>query len=468
VSAVLILTVKRTPCVLTIAGSDSGGGAGVQADLKTFAALGVYGMSVLTAITAQNTVQVKEIHDVEAGFVKAQIDAVVEDIGVDAAKSGMLHRAEVIEAVAQKVEEHGIRIVVDPVMYAKGGRELLEPEAINTLSRRLLPLALVATPNIVEAEVLSGIKIKSLDDAKKAAEKISTLGPKAVVVKGGHLQGDRVVDTLFFENETKTYDGERVETKTTHGAGCCFSAAIAAELAKGRNVYEAVQTAKMFVAKSIRFGLSLGHGYGPVNPMVNLYNEAECYRIIQNLGEAVKLLEANPEVASLAPEVQINVAMALPYAVGFEDVAAIPGRIARVGSRLKAHSCPEFGSSKHLAQTILSAMKQNPDRMAALNIRFSPEILAVCEKLGLSHSYYDRREEPEDVKKAEGKTISWGADQAIRRSGKVPDLIYHKGDVGKEPMINLLGRTALEVAEMAIAIAKRYTREIQGGGYGNE
>ena len=447
----------RIPCALTIAGSDSGGGAGIQADLKTFAALGVHGMTAITSITAQNTVAVTAVQDVDPEVVRAQIEAVVEDIGVDAAKTGMLHTSEIIEVVAEEIERHGFPVVVDPVMIAKSGAALLRPEAKETLVRRLLPLATVVTPNAMEAEAISGIKIETLEDGRRAAEEIASLGPKAVVVKGGHiLQTEgKAIDILLYEGEFTLFEAERYETKTDHGTGCSFSAAIAAELAKRRSIPEAVGVAKVFVNRAIRYGLQIGRGHGPLNPMANLYNEAERYRVLRDVGEAVRLLEGTPEVRALVPEVQMNIGMALPYATGPDDVAAVVGRIVRMRQGVRASGCPEFGASRHVARTILAVMRFDPEVRAGMNIRYSEEAVKVCQELGLTVSFYDRREEPREVKEREGMTTTWGAEQAVRRAGRVPDVIYHLGDWGKEPMITLLGRTALEVAERAVEIAKR-------------
>jgi hydroxymethylpyrimidine/phosphomethylpyrimidine kinase len=257
----------RIPVALTIAGSDSGGGAGIQADLKTFAALGVHGTSAITAITAQNTVTVTAIHEVPVSVIRAQIDAVVEDIGVQAAKTGMLASAEIIEAVSAAIKEHGIaNLVVDPVMVAKGGARLLHSDAIATLYRYLLPLARVVTPNIPEAEVLLGRSLSTLDDRRQAARDLVALGPRAAVVKGGHA-GTDAIDIYWDGAQMVELPGRRVDTRNTHGSGCVFSAAIAAGLAKGQDPLEAVQAAKAFITAAIEQSLELGKGHGPVNPM---------------------------------------------------------------------------------------------------------------------------------------------------------------------------------------------------------
>ena len=252
---------------LTIAGSDSGGGAGIQADLKAFAALGVFGTSAITSVTAQNTVGVQGVHDLPPEFVGRQIDSILEDIAIDAAKTGMLSNVVIIEVVAAKVKAHRIeRLVVDPVMVAKSGASLLQPDAVQAIIARLLPLALVVTPNLAEAEALSGHTIAGLDGMRQAARQIHGLGPRYVVVKGGHLQG-RAIDLLFDGNAFAEFDAERIDTPHTHGTGCVFSAAITAELAYGRPVPDAVAAAKRFVTSAIRHGFPLGKGYGPTDPM---------------------------------------------------------------------------------------------------------------------------------------------------------------------------------------------------------
>jgi len=248
---------------LTIAGSDSGGGAGIQADLKTFAALGVYGLSALTAITVQNTQGVRAAQELPPELVAAQIDAVLEDIGADAAKTGMLSSSPIIEAVARCVAKWNMRLVVDPVMVAKGGDPLLQPEAIKTLATVLLPLAEVVTPNLFEAEVLTGQRIEALDDMRTAAQAIHALGPRHVVVKGGHRVADPI-DVYFDGKRFVELRGERISTRHTHGTGCTFSAAITAFMAQGMPVDAAVASAKHYTTEAIRHAPGLGSGHGPV------------------------------------------------------------------------------------------------------------------------------------------------------------------------------------------------------------
>lgn len=255
------------PRALSVAGSDSGGGAGIQADLKTFAALGVYGMTAITAVTAQNTMEVTGVVEIPPEDVARQIDAVATDIGVDAAKTGMLSSAPIIEVVAERISRHRItRLVVDPVMISKGGAPLLRPEAMTTLRRLVLPLALVATPNLHEAGALLGREIRTIEDMEAAARALADLGPRYVVVKGGHLEG-AAIDVVFDGHRLERLEARRVPTAHTHGTGCVFSAAITAGLARGLDAPRAIRAAKTFITRAIETALPLGHGHGPANPM---------------------------------------------------------------------------------------------------------------------------------------------------------------------------------------------------------
>ncbi|MEW6656156.1 MAG: bifunctional hydroxymethylpyrimidine kinase/phosphomethylpyrimidine kinase [Aquificota bacterium] len=255
-----------TPRALTIAGSDSGGGAGIQADLKTFTALGVYGMSAITSITVQNTVGVYEVLDLPPQIVYDQIRVVAEDIGVDACKTGMLSNEEIIRVVAKAIREFKLeKFVLDPVMRAKSGDTLLKESSKEALIKELIPLALVITPNIPEAEELCGFEIKGLEDMERACKKIYSLGCSAVVLKGGHMQYEDMID-IFYDGKSFEYlKGKWVKTKNTHGTGCTFSSAITSYLAKGYNLIDSVKKAKEYIQGAIENSLPLGKGHGPLN-----------------------------------------------------------------------------------------------------------------------------------------------------------------------------------------------------------
>jgi hydroxymethylpyrimidine/phosphomethylpyrimidine kinase len=262
--------------VLTIAGSDSSGGAGIQADLKTFAALGCYGMSAITALTAQNTVGVSGIHPVPPDFAAAQIAAVLEDIGADAVKIGMLYSVELIRAVAEQLQKFNARnIVLDPVMVAQSGDRLLRDDAVGAITEYLMPLADVVTPNIPEAEVLVGRGIRSVEDMRQAARDLGRFGSRSILVKGGHREEDDSSDLLYVCREDRfvTLTTERVSSRNTHGTGCTLSSAIAAGLARGEALEDAVAHAKEYISRAIRAGAdyTLGQGHGPVHHFFNYW-----------------------------------------------------------------------------------------------------------------------------------------------------------------------------------------------------
>lgn len=264
------------PVALTIAGSDSGGGAGIQADVKSMEANGVFATSAIAAVTAQNTETITQARDLPPSLVAAQIDAVADDMTVEAVKTGMLSSPEIIEVVADRLDAHEMDpIVVDPVMISKSGYKLLQDDAIDTLLDELLPLATVITPNVHEASHLTGVEIASVDDLQTAAERLFEKGPDAVLVKGGHLSDtEEATDVLVLPNTVRTFSAPRIETRHTHGTGCTYASAIAANLAKGHELYTAVDRAKRYVTRAIQNALPLGQGRGPTNHFFHLDTEA--------------------------------------------------------------------------------------------------------------------------------------------------------------------------------------------------
>ena len=254
------------PQVLTIAGSDSGGGAGIQADIKAMSANGVFAMSVITAITAQNTEEVTDVFELPTGIIASQMDAVFDDFEVAGVKTGMLSSTAVVEVVAKMLKPQNVtNLVVDPVMISKSGHPLIKPDAVEAMKQQLFPLALLVTPNVHEAQQLSGIEIKSLADARRAAKVIHGFGCKHVLIKGGHLLAERATDLLYDGRFFNIFKGEFIETPHTHGTGCTYASAITAHLARGKSLADAVQTAKTYLTEAIRHSLAIGHGNGPTN-----------------------------------------------------------------------------------------------------------------------------------------------------------------------------------------------------------
>jgi hydroxymethylpyrimidine/phosphomethylpyrimidine kinase len=443
------------PIALTIAGSDSGGGAGIQADLKTFAALGVYGTSVITSVTAQNTLEVTGIHDLPPEFISLQLDTVMRDFPIDAVKTGMLSTAAIIRAVSERLQALDVgKLVVDPVMVAKGGAALLRKEAEAELIERLLPLAYVVTPNLGEAEVLASISIRNVEDMEQAARRIHAKGARHVVVKGGHLAGPPI-DVFFDGHRFQYVEGERIETKSLHGTGCTFASAIAAELAKGTKVIDAVRHAKAYITAAIRLAEPIGHGFGPTHHFGALYREATRYDIIMQLEEAVTQLREGG-IAALIPEVQSNLGLALPQATTRLEVAAWEGRIVRVGNNIQPMGSPRFGGSRHVATMILAIMRVDPRYRSAMNIRYGEDVVHACQAANLRLAQLSRQGEPRAGQQQEGSAVNWRIVEAVQRMGIVPDIVYDLATVGQEGMVWVLGQNALEVSEKVLRIHARF------------
>lgn len=434
----------RAKRVLTIAGSDSSGGAGIQADIKSFAALRVHGMSVITAITAQNSLGVHAVHEVPVEMVAAQFAAITADEGlrIDCAKTGMLYSTAMIETVARALKRSNIPFVLDPVMKAGAGGALIEDAALQALTTHLLPLCSVITPNVPEAEILSGLRIRTKEELKAAARAIHALGASAVVITGGHLADEltagRATDVLY-DGAYAEISAPLVKTdRIVHGGGCSFSAALAAELAKGKPLQEAAATAKGFVHDAIVNG-ELVSGLLVVNQARGQQTDADRYWTSENVRLAVGILKATIGFGNLIPEVGTNIGMAIDCATSEQDIAAVDGRIVRTVEGIRA-GCVAFGASDHIARLILAMRAQNRTYRSAMNVKFAPEILEVCPKLGMAVSSFERDQEPEDA-----KTMDWSVTEASKAF--VPDVIFDRGAVGKEPMIRIFGTTAVEVVE---------------------
>ncbi len=340
-------------------------------------------------------------------------------------------------------------------MKPKGGASLMTPGALVTFKEKLIPLAKVVTPNRQEAERLSGVKVRTLKDAEEAAEEISRLGVEAVVIKGGHIDTpEESVDLLYEDSQVKTYRLPRLDSKLTHGAGCSFSAAITGLLAKGFDIKEAVERAKRIVFDAIRHGFDVGKGYGSVNPLAELHLKSEKYAVIMALEEALEKLNTRDEFFELMPEVRMNFVYALPRAIDIKEVAGFPGRITFDGKQLASVSRPRFGVSTHVAKTIITVMKSFPDIRSALNIKYERDLVDASVKLGLNVLNYDRRLEPEKIRRTEGASIPWGVEQALKELDLRPDIIFHLGDIGKEPMITVLAETPREVLKKVVKVLK--------------
>ena len=442
----------KLPCALTIAGSDSCGGAGIQADLKTFSALKVYGATAITAITAQNTKGVYEILPIPPKIIKKQIEAIVSDLPIKYTKTGMLYTTKTVDVVVNAIEEYDIKVVVDPIFKAGGGEILITKNAKKRLISRLIPKSLIVTPNKFEAEAISGIKISDLEDVKKAAEKIHNLGVKYVIIKGGHLNSREIVDVLYFDREIVEFKKPRVFRKL-HGLGCTFSAAITAFLARGLNPLNAICEAEKIIADAVKFHVEVGGGRKPSNPMASIYRGADKIETLNNVWKAVKILTSHKEIRRFIPEVGMQVAMASLNARDANDVAAVDGRIVKCLDDVRV-GCIRFGASSHMARVILTVMKYDSDIRAALNLKYDLKLLEAMKKNGLKIAYFNRKHEPKKIREIEEATLPWGVREAIKFTGEVPDVIYDFGGLGKEAMIRVLGKTAIDAVEKVVKSIK--------------
>ncbi|HEX6067866.1 MAG TPA: bifunctional hydroxymethylpyrimidine kinase/phosphomethylpyrimidine kinase [Nitrososphaera sp.] len=429
---------------LSIAGSDSGAAAGIQADLKTFSALGVYGCTAITAITAQNTKRVTGIFPVPVDAVRAQVKAVMSDSPPDAIKVGMVYSDEIIEAVTELLAKTKAPIVLDPILAAGTGYSLLRKEAIGSFVKKLVPLCTLVTPNRREAEKLAGIKIRNDRDVIRTARAIRALGAKNVIVKGGHSGKDIVTDILLEKTGKITrMSNPRIRIKETHGSGCNFSAAVTSFLACGFTISEACARANEYVHSAIKTAVTVGKGLPVTNPLAPMYRNAQRYATLVELQVAVDRLAMLPGFFRLIPETATNFAYALPDAASPQDVAAVKGRIVRAGSTTVPVSRVEFGVSSHMASAVLAFMKTRPTMRSVINIRYESKLVDTCNRL-FSVSSYDRSKEPSGVRSKEGSSVFWGTSAALAKNPEA-DIVYHKGATGKEPMITVFGKSPADV-----------------------
>jgi hydroxymethylpyrimidine kinase / phosphomethylpyrimidine kinase / thiamine-phosphate diphosphorylase len=440
---------------LSIAGSDSGAGAGIQADLKTFSVLGVYGCTAITTITAQNTKQVAEIVEISPSMVEQQIRSVMIDMRPNAIKIGMVYSNPIIDAVYRSLRRSNIPIVLDPILSAGTGAMLLRDDAYSSFVSKLIPKSTLITPNRMEAEKLAGITIRTEDAAIEAARKIKEMGAENVIVKGGHFGPKHVTDLLLDNGgHVIKFTNPRIKIKESHGSGCSFSSAVAAYIAKDIAITDACRMATEYVHSAIKNLIRVGHGLPVANPISVIHHNAHCYSTLLELQNSVLQVSTLDGFYRLIPETQTNFVYALPDAVKISDVAGVRGRIVKIVDTASPTSYIGFGASHHVASAVIAYMRVNPTIRSAINIRFDERIVKVCKSL-FSVSSYDRTKEPTRIKREEGSTVIWGTLVALSKN-HMAEVIYHRGDVGKEPMITVFGKNPTEVVTKIKAILKNY------------
>ncbi len=444
--------------VLTVAGSDSGGGAGIQADLKTFTVLGCYGMSVITALTAQNTTGVQGIHPVEPDFVGRQLQSVTEDFDFTYFKSGMLFNQPIIRVLSDYLKNNpDKKLVLDPVMISKSGARLLKEDAVKALKQDLMSRAFLITPNIPEAEVLTGINIRTKNDFSRAVRILHEQGVANVLLKGGHYPEKESFDLFSDEQHELWLDYTKSLNPHTHGTGCTFSAAIVSYLALGDSLEKAVHQARNFISNAIEYAVPIGKGISPTNHIAAGKINQEKGILRQEILDAFEyLLERN--IGPLIPEIQSNLCACKRIPRSLDDTMGFPGRIVRLGRSIRYVALPEYGASKHIGKVLLTVSQADQEKTAVMNIRYFPQITRIAHTLGLKIASFDRSLEPKEIKEKEGSSLEWGTRQVIKQNGYVPDLIFDLGDVGKEPVIRVIGISPMHVARMIADINEEFKK----------
>jgi hydroxymethylpyrimidine kinase / phosphomethylpyrimidine kinase / thiamine-phosphate diphosphorylase len=438
--------------ILTIAGYDPSSGAGISQDIETFSCLGAHGVSVPTCIVVQGPDGVRAVHPLPQQQFRQILEETARGLEIRGVKVGVMWDVAYIECTAAFLSpmKH-VPVVIDPVMKAKNGKRLLSDQGLRLMVDKIFPAATLVTPNIDEASAITGKRIQSLDDMAASARQIQKAGPKAVLIKGGHLTGEPV-DLLLYGKDTLTWKRPRIH-REVHGTGCLFSSAILSFLVHGYAMEEAFLAAEGFVEEMMRESYRLDKdGYFYASPAHTAGGQGERWKALKTMREARKRLN-ELHAPGLIPEVQMNVGFALPGAKGTEDVAAFPGRIGRHHEGLLVKEEPEFGASSHVARLILTFMGHYPHMRSAANLRFSEAMVKRARTSGLRTASFDRQAEPEEIKAAEGKGLDYLVENVLKTVKSPPDIIYDRGGVGKEPMIRLFARDPLELIEKMEMIA---------------
>ncbi len=449
----------KAKVALTIGGLDPSGGAGITADVVTFSVIGVHGAAVATALTYQNTRGVSGFWAVSERDLRAQLDAILDDFDVSAAKLGMVasdRLAYELGPYLSKLRGDGVPIVFDPVIKAGAGQPLYEGVPEKTFGDVILPHASLATPNSVElAYLVDDEPAQNQGELRTQVRVFHGRYGLAVLVTGGHVSGKAdVIDVLFTGAEMREYRRNRVEGPI-HGTGCLIAAAVTAYMASGMDVLEAFERAEEYVNAAVAGAVKLGKGAAVPGRTAAVFGDAERWRVYNNLLRAVNVFEAASGTYKLIPEVGTNIAYALPDARSVEEVCAVSGRITRAGAAVRACGTPAFGVSGHMARAVLAAMKHDASTRAAMNVRFGDDVLAACSELKYRGAGFDRAREPAELAGDEGRTVQWGVDEAVAGVGILPEVIFDRGAVGKEPMVRVFGRDAMEVVRRAVAISRR-------------
>lgn len=417
--------------ILSIGGSDPSSGAGIQSDIKTFSNHDVYGFTVVTVITSQNTRKVTSVEPVSAKSLITQIDSILSDFHIDAIKIGMVYDSQVIKIIHSKLRNIRVPIVVDPIIKSTTGAILLKKSALRDYKKMVVPLADIITPNKFEAKALSGIS-----NTKKSAKKIQSMGAKCVIITGATSSNGKISDFVLEESREYVISGKKIPIKN-HGSGCNYSASIAVSLAKGNTMYNAVKTAKDYVYQSISNSKKIGKGVSITHK--NISNE------MRELSDSINHFKQIKNIYKIIPECQTNFVFAKKNPKNITDVLGISGRLVKSGKEVVTAGEIVYGGSQHVGTAVIQVNKKFPKIRSGLNIKYDPKIISKAKKSKFTVLSYDRNKESKKSKQKENSSISWGISNCI--NAKSPDIIYHKGDVGKEPMILIFGNNPGEIIQ---------------------
>ena len=417
--------------ILSIGGSDPSSGAGIQSDIKTFSNNYAYGFTVVTAITSQNTKNVTSIEPVSAKSLRAQLDSILSDFHIDAIKIGMVYNSQIIKVIHSKLRNIRVPIVVDPIIKSTTGAMLLKKNALRDYKKMMVPLADVITPNKFEAKTLSGIL-----NTKKSAKKIQSMGAKCVIITGATSSNGKISDFVLEESREYVISGKKIPIKN-HGSGCNYSASIAVSFANGNTMYNAVKIAKDYVYQSIRNSKKIGKGVSITHKNIS--------DGMRELSDSINHFKQIKNIYKIIPECQTNFVFAKKNPKNITDVLGISGRLVKSGKEVVTAGEIVYGGSQHVGTAVIQVNKKFPKIRSGLNIKYDPKIISKAKKSEFTVLRYDRSKEPKKSKQKENSSISWGISNTLNT--KSPDIIYHKGDIGKEPMILIFGKNPGEIIQ---------------------
>ena len=416
--------------ILSIGGSDPSSGAGIQSDIKVFSKLDIHCLTVITAITGQNTSNFGMVEPVSKNILENQLESIITDFKIDGIKIGMVYNSEIIKTLYHHLKKLKIPIVVDPVIKSTTGGMLIEKAAIIDFKKFIIPLATIITPNKFEAEILTKMKINSINTPEKIAKKIQRMGAKNIVITGIKIKNKKISDFVLEKNK-KYYITDKEISKINRGSGCIHSASVLYSIVKSKNIRKALEFAKKNTFNSIKNSKKIGKGIAITN-----MEESNEIKLLNSINEFTKIKNIYKNI----PECQTNFVYSKQKPKSIKEILGISGRIVKSGQEVIVAGNLVYGGSKHVATALLTVNKKYSNIQSAINLKYKKDTISKIKKLKLTTYDYDRNHEPKNVKNG-GSTIEWGIKNAIKNSTKPPDIIYHKGDFGKEPMIIVFAET---------------------------